>query len=285
LSGKVEGEITNLYVELRDIGNRLMVERETVGSDGGFYFRDVPAGSYEVSVVTALYGEVLLQDYIQLNGMSSPLILRLPKAAKTRPVSGTVSLKELQSPVPKKAMQAFVKAQHFVETSRPAQAIEQLQFAIKLDPQWRDAHVNLGVQFARQGRSREALAEFAEALRIGPPVALVYTNYGATLASLGRFEEAEAAVREALRLEPKFTRADYLLGHMLSRQPGREEEALGHLRLAASEVPNAHIVIAQVLLARGDRAGVAAELREYLQTGETTHRPEVEQTLNELQEK
>jgi tetratricopeptide (TPR) repeat protein len=283
LTGKVEGDVGDLYVELREQGNRLMVEREIVSRDGTFHFREVPAGNYEIRVVTALYGETLLQDYIDVNSLTgSSLVLRLPAQPKTRPVSGTVSVKELQSPVPKKAFQAFVKAQHYMESAQTGQAIEQLQLAIKLDPKWRDAHVNLGAQFARAGRRQEALAEFEEAIRIGPPAAVVSTNYAAALASLNRMAEAETAANEALRLDSKFPRAHYLLGHMLATRTGHDEEALRHLRAAFAEVPNAHIVAAQVLLRRGDQASVVAELREYLKTGEGTHRGEVEKALEQL---
>jgi tetratricopeptide (TPR) repeat protein len=286
LAGKVEGAAGDLNVELREQGNRLLVLRENVARDGTFIFRDVPSGAYEVRVVTTLYGETLLQEFIEVNSLTaSSLLLRLPKVAKSRPVSGTVSVKQLQSPVPKKAFQAFVKAQHYVESAQPGPAIEQLQLAIKLDPQWRDAHVNLGAQFARAGRSREAVAEFEEALRIGPPAALIYTNYGAALASVNRMPEAEAAVREALRLEPKSARPNYLLGHILATRPGQEEEALSHLRAAFDEVPNARIVAAQVLWRRGDQAGAVTQLREYLKTGDSSHRAEVETSLAQLQGK
>jgi tetratricopeptide (TPR) repeat protein len=259
------------------------VEKEAVSSDGTFQFREVPSGSYQVRVVSAMHNEILLEDLVEVNPFGAQLVLRLPAAPRTaRPVSGIVSVRELQSRVPKKAMQAFVKAQHYSDASKPAEAIEQLRLAIALDPDWRDAHVNLGAALVRTGRYDEALVELQEAIRIGPPTAMVYTNYAAALATIKRMEEGEKAVREALRLDPSFWRAHYLLGHMLALQAGREREALERLRAGAVLVPGGRIIAAQVLLRQGDRGGATAELQAYLESGERTHRAEAQQSLKEL---
>jgi DnaJ family protein C protein 7 len=192
-------------------------------------------------------------------------------------------VRQLQSRIPKRAWQAFVKAQHFAETARTGQAIGQLQRAVALDPDWRDAHLNLGVQLVRTGRIEEGWCEFQQAIRIGPPSPLVYTNGAAALAGLHRPQEGEKLVREALRLDPSYQRAHYMLGHILASQPGKETEALDHLRRAAAEVPSARMVAAQVLLRSGDKRGAAAELRSYLNSGDATHRKQAEESLAHLQ--
>lgn len=285
VSGRIENmdSSPNLYVELHELGSATVTEKETVGADGTFRFREMPCGSYEVRVVSALHNDILLQEFTDVNPLGAQLVLRLPTLPETRPVSGLVSVRELQSRVPKKAFQAFVKAQHYAETSRPDEAIGQLRKAIQLDPDWRDPHVNLGAELVRTGRYPEALAELEEAIRIGPPSAMVYTNYGATLATVGRFPEAEKAVREAIRTDASFRRARYLLGHILALQPGREQEALDQLRAGAEVVPSGRLIASQVLLRRGDRAGAIAELQAYLRSGDKAHRAQAQKSLAGLQ--
>jgi tetratricopeptide (TPR) repeat protein len=286
LSGRVEfmDGPADLYVELREMGNGLRTQKESVASDGTFHFRDLPNGSYEVRVVSALHNDTLMEEFVDVNPFNGQLVLRLPRAAQTKPVSGVVSVRELQSRPPKKALEAFVRAQHFSEASKPAEAIDQLRRAIELDPKWRDAHLNLGVELMRASRFEEALAEMQEAIRIGPATAMVYTNYAAVLATLRRPAEGEKIVRQALRLDPSCWRAHYLLGHILALQTGHDEEALDQLRTGAAGVPSGHIIAAQVLARRGDREGAAGELRAYLESGDKTHRVEVQKSLTELQQ-
>lgn len=286
LSGRVEfmESPAELYVELRELGTGLRSQKESVASDGTFHFRDLPAGSYQVRLVSALHNDILTEEFVDVNPFSGQLVLRLPRAAQTKPVSGLVSIRELQSRPRKKAFEAFIKAQHYSEASKPAEAIEQLRRAIELDPKWRDAHLNLGVELTRTGRFQEALAEMQEAVRIGPATAMVLTNYAAVLTTLRRPAEGEKIVRQAINLDPSCWRAHYLLGHILALQTGHDEEALEQLRTGAAQVPSGHIIAAQVLARRGDREGAAAELRAYLKSGEKAHRAEVQTSLAELQQ-
>src|SRR5260370_26613797 len=113
-----------------------------------------------------------------------------------------------------------------------------------LEPGWRDAHSNLGVQFLKSGRAQDALGEFQLALRIGPASAMLYTNLATALATIHQMDAAESAVRTALKLDGSDAKAEYLLGHMLAIQPGREKEALERLRAASAQVPAARIVAA-----------------------------------------
>jgi tetratricopeptide (TPR) repeat protein len=281
----IEGSGLDLFVEVRNVTNHMPVGRESVGTDGSFHFRDLAAGSYEVRVVRAINNQILVQDVIEVNPLGAQVVLHIPRTQEARPVSGLVSVRELQSRVPKKAYQAFVKAQHYAETARPAEAIGQLRRAIALDPDWRDAHVNLGAELMKVARYEEGLAELQEAIRIGPATAMIYTNYAAGLATVHRAAEGEKAAREALRLDASFWRAHYLLGHILATQPGREKEALDHLHAGATEVPSSRIVAAQVLFRAGNRPGALAELREYLKSGDRTHRAQVQQSLAELERK
>jgi len=69
-----------------------------------------------------------------------------PDVASLIPNSGVVSLRELQHPVPKKAARAAYQAQQFSTAHKSTQAIAKLEEAIRIDPSYRDAHCNLGVE-------------------------------------------------------------------------------------------------------------------------------------------
>ena len=81
-------------------------------------------------------------------------------------------------------------------------AIGEYQTVVKMRPQHRDAHTNLGICLARAGRWAEAEAALRHALEIDPAFARGYTNLGALALTMGDEEGAREAYRRAIEVEP-----------------------------------------------------------------------------------
>jgi tetratricopeptide (TPR) repeat protein len=126
-----------------------------------------------------------------------------PESTPPEPIAGVVSLGELQHPVSKKALQAAYDAQQLSRANKIPQAIAKLEKAIRIDPSYRDAHWNLGVQYTRVGRLADARTEFQKALEIGPPAAPLLADLAFASAAAGEFPQAEALARKALELDPE----------------------------------------------------------------------------------
>jgi len=122
--------------------------------------------------------------------------------AGSRPISGLISLRELEHPTPKKALRETWEAQQLARENHTEKAIAKLEDAVRIAPEYRDAHWNLGALYARVGRGREAQPEFRKALEIGPPMAAIYTNLALTSLTLDEPREAQTYARKALELEP-----------------------------------------------------------------------------------
>lgn len=118
-----------------------------------------------------------------------------------RPISGVVSLRELQHPISKKAVREAYEAQQFARAHDFSGAIGKLESAIRIDPGYRDAHCNLGVLYARAGRADDALSELHRALEIGPPVATIYSNLALISAAVGRLPDAKMYADKTLDLD------------------------------------------------------------------------------------
>jgi Tfp pilus assembly protein PilF len=142
-------------------------------------------------------------DYDDFGAAVMPLVPDWPSKPPAQPISGVVSVRELEHPIAKKAVRAAYKAQQFSKAHNTAKAIAQLEKAVNIDPSYRDAYCNLGVQYARIGRLADARAEFQKALEIGPPSALIYTNLAVSFDAMGEHRQAEIYARQALVLDPR----------------------------------------------------------------------------------
>lgn len=83
-----------------------------------------------------------------------------------------------------------------------AKARAHFREAVRIDPEYGDAHYNLANVMADQGRHDQAIRHFSEALRIEPKYAEAFYGLGNVMVSLGRFAEADKYFSEALRLSP-----------------------------------------------------------------------------------
>ncbi len=128
--------------------------------------------------------------------------LDFPERSPNEPISGLVSLRELTHPVSKKAVRAAYEAQKSAAAGDFPAAIAKLEKAIRIDPAYRDAHLNLGVQYARAGRNGEARAEFQKSLDIGPPASPIFVDLALISLASRQYREAETLARKALELDP-----------------------------------------------------------------------------------
>lgn len=155
---------------------------------------------YSISMRTAS-GENSL-GYDPFDPRAEHLVPDFPESPARKPISGLVSLRDLQHPIPKKAIQAAYQAQRLADANKVDKAIAKFEDAIRIYPAFRDAHLNLGVQYTRLGRSADAQAEFQKALDIGPPAAPIYNDLALVSLISRQFREAEAFARQALKLDP-----------------------------------------------------------------------------------
>ena len=84
------------------------------------------------------------------------------------------------------------------------EAIDQFREAIKNMPENASFHNNLGTAFGRQGKVAEAMGEFEEAIKHDPTYVEARVNLANAFLAAGRVEEAIAQLNEALRLKPDF---------------------------------------------------------------------------------
>jgi len=113
------------------------------------------------------------------------------------------------------------------QVGRVPEAIAECQTALRLNPKYAKAHSNLGNALLDAGRVPEALAEYETALRLTPDDARAHYNYGVALFQAGRMPAAIAQYEVALRFSPDDAETHYNLGNALLEM-GRIPEAIHH---------------------------------------------------------
>ncbi len=95
------------------------------------------------------------------------------------------------------------------------QAMAHLDEALRLNPDYPEAHDNRGLALQLLGRHEEALVEHEAALRLEPVFPQARNNLGMALQKLGRLEEAAGAYREVAALRPESPQGHANLGTVL----------------------------------------------------------------------
>lgn len=156
-------------------------------------------------------------DLPRMAGSDMPVIPEASSREPERPISGVVSVRELQHPVPKKAMEAARQAARYSEERNTKKAIEKLEEAVRIDPEFREAQTNLGAQYVRSGRLDAAVPHFRKAFEAGPPDPITCANLAWAYTYLKQYREAEAMARKALELDPGNPKAEKILRYAAAR--------------------------------------------------------------------
>jgi len=181
-----------------------------------------------------------------VGGSQAPFVIRLPKEKTARPGAGTVSVQQLQRPPARKAFDAMRAAQKFSEAGDNAKAVEWLEKAIAIAPDYADAWVNLGARHLAMGRIQEAIDETNRAIGLAGPSPMTLCNIAYAHALLGRQAEAKQSAEDALRLKPDDAHAHYILGVILYMSHADDAEAVRHLQLAAPTIAGARAALAKI---------------------------------------
>ena len=160
------------------------------------------------------------------------------------PREATISVSRLRHTPPGKALKALQRGLKLDAAGDAAGSAEAFRRALEFDPDYAEAHTDLGVEYLNLGLVDDAIAEFRTAAGLDPATSVHHANLGLALMIVGRFREAEPEARTAVALDATSTKAQYLLGFLLAHRPETRAAAEEHLRYAAREFPEARSALA-----------------------------------------
>jgi predicted O-linked N-acetylglucosamine transferase (SPINDLY family) len=113
------------------------------------------------------------------------------------------------------------------------EAVTSFHKALNIQPDYANAHYNLGNALQDLGKLDEAVASFHKALAIKPDYAKADSNLGVALQKLGKLDEAVASYRKAIALKPDYAEAHSNLGVALQKLGKLDEAVTSHRKALA----------------------------------------------------
>ncbi|MGD1032034.1 MAG: tetratricopeptide repeat protein [Opitutaceae bacterium] len=120
---------------------------------------------------------------------------------------------------------------------RMPDAIAHYERALRLKPDYAEAHNNLGIALDAVGRTQEAIAQVEEALRLGLDMEEVHTRLGTFYNKVGRLPEAVSEYEAAVRLKPDRAKGHLDLGLVLAAA-GQGSRAISEYQIALQLDPH-----------------------------------------------
>ena len=151
--------------------------------------------------------------------------------------------------------------------NRHDESLDCFRRAIDLKLDYADAHHNLGNVLRRVGKAKESIEHYEEAVRLKSGWSDAYNNFGLTLRSLGQMDRALEQFRKALRANPRHPEARNNLGVTLTDK-GLLKEAAAAYRQVLRHRPNAadtHNNLGVVLVQQGKLAEAVKSYRRSLE--------------------
>ena len=271
----------HLTVNLFESMSHKQIARAYVGSDGGFEFRDVPAGLYIVEVGVS-GGDPIQSQTVSLRTSGDQIEVRLPVRENKPMGSGTVSVHQLQHPPSAKSKKILEAAQKAASAGDYLKAVGILRGALNDPAAVPYARTNIGVAYLKAGQAVQAVPELQEAARLMPDDSVAHTNLAYALLLTRHDESAEAECRRALEIDRNNAKARWVMGSILLTKGSHNEEAVADLRLASREIPKAKVILAQFYERNGQKDAAVRELREFLPQASDQDRAAVERWLSKL---
>ena len=234
-------DLSHLIVRLEMAGHG-NPEQAFVGMAGSFRFAALPPGDYTLTVLDER-GTEITRQHVEVTPATRELKVQLPEPPGTQQPEGGVSVAQLRHKPDRRAMRDWLEARKRSEAGDHQGAAALLEEAVERDPQFAEAHANLGAQYVRLRDPARGAAEFQKAIGIDATSALYQADLALALAQLGRREEAFLWSRRALQIDSTSAVGHYVIGWLLSGSEATRAEAIRHLEIAVRSLPAAQVTL------------------------------------------
>jgi Tfp pilus assembly protein PilF len=284
IHGKVRNQsgatLNGVIVELWQSGSNL--SQTVTNTEGDFYFSSLVPAVYEIVITHQGYQRVSERAVFRLPGNMNQrevveVEIRLMPLERENP--GTPPGTSFAQEVPPAAREAFEKGMASLKEGRSAVGIAALEEAVRIFPDYFNAHFALGTEYSRLNRLDEAVRSLERARAINDRDGRVWQMFGIMMAQREKFTIAEYAFRQAGERDPasaqvRFSRGLTLIelglraaGEERQKKFAEAERELNRaLELSSRKLSAAWLHLARIHELRGERQQAAKALETYLKS-------------------
>ena len=240
---------------------------------GRFRFKNLPAGTYTVSIFHPRRGELrrtveVTQSFAGDNGrVDITISFQPPKGERERALvrNNTVDRRVLS--IDPKAVSRLQAAQNKLAKGRADDAVTELRKAVQISPQFVAAWNLLGTISYQRGEYEQAERCFRSALEYDDDTFEPTVNLAGTLLSMGRHEDALPYNQYAVLARPQSALANSQMGmnHFYLGDGARARDYLEKAkRLDPSHFSHPQLILAELHAQQGRVAEAIKELQDFL---------------------
>ncbi len=238
---------------------------------GRFTFGALNRGTYQLTAegdgstfeTTTIYAEV--SAFGSAPQTFTQNIQLRPRASKQLPPTGVISVEAFDSNIPEAARKEFEKGVKRASDNQPERAIKNFQEAIRVYPDYYDAHVLMGEQYAKLQRNDEAKTAYQKAIQIKADRADAYIGFGVLLVKQKSYQDALIPLRRGIELNKQSSTAHLFLGFAQMMTSDYAAAEVNLLRAYEIDKPAlAHIYLANLYDLKGEPVKAIQQLEAFL---------------------
>jgi len=235
---------------------------------GSFTFKELKAGTYIIRIRIDGYEEIEQRAEAGVFGSPRGFYALTPRRAAPGAAQGdrVLDVSKSLERYPRDAVEMYKKASKSVEKNKPEEAVQRLEEAIRIAPDFYDAHLSLGKLFRTAGRLDDAEREWIAAKDLNESSAEPLVLLSALYTERGAFDLAVQAGEEAVRRDSRSVPALLNLGLALY-QTSQWRRAETVLKMALDLTPDRgpiRLLLANVYLKQRDWDNLRLQLDSYL---------------------
>ena len=166
---------------------------------------------------------------------------------------------------PEQPMLRYNLAVALLRQGKAVDAIPEFELAISMQPDFADAHRELGNAYSLNNEPLRAISSYEKAAELDPGSAATQNNLGSTYLDLDRNDEAIECFQKAVALQPDFVDAYDRLASTLINQ-FKFDKAIKLLKTATGKLPDTASLFALLALAYQNQGDADEALKYYEKT-------------------
>ena len=259
------GPAFNILVEVEKY-NGGVVSQQMTDRSGGFHFSGLTREQFMVRIHTPGYKDV--QQWVELNTALSQYVLLTLEPDGSNPTQATSNTSGLVAAnVPIKAQEEFTKGRAAVlDNQKPEEGIPHLEKAIKMSPNFLEAHLMLGTAYMDTRQLDKAELTLRRALEINAKSTTAHFALGEVYRQQKKHAEAEKILLAGLKLDDNSWRGHLMLGRVYWDMQKIELAGpqVGKALRLKPDLAEGHLLGGDILLRARQAENALVEFEEYL---------------------